>query len=831
MSFSDDDVFSDSSYSADSSVGSSDLDEFIMSTNVSGSLGKKKGRKTNRSIPAAISELVGLANSAFFKKDFNTAIDLLEEAVRLAPGVAEPFHTLGAIYDEMGDQKRAIESLLLAVHLTPSDSALWKRIAVQSKNSGNIKQAAYCYSRCLRALSSSDQLTSNQRDCLWELGSCYAELGEFEKAAKNLRKLHAHIPEDPVICKELARCLYNLNEKAESVSFLEKAIATTTPDAHLINMLCEVYLDLREWIKCGELLRQYLDFENLSVSPIDLVAKLGIAAANFDRFAAFLEPAIQTLNGADLDLVLPVADALIDNGKFDLASYLLQGAQNYQPIDSQIAVRLGRCLYETGAYEQSAIYLGTLIEDSKGKRLDPNLVIILADCWRRLGKSDEADRLLLERLSYDDLKSCRELPKATSNTARKQILQRLQNLLISHPNLSTDPSLDMLRKKFADSALALLWDNELDFQRVERHRAGGVTRMVLTEDNGIEDDYMMDQEIPLIAFDEQQGRAATSVAGMRATAFWKIRRELDLEGIDEVLGDFRFVDFVEKSSEICSFAGRAKEVIDLLETMLIHKRKRWSVKRLPNVSKTLAEFVEELTFKISCQAGINKVGFKHFRIKIVEALDCGDDTSARIAFSAFSRLAFAPGIFKSIRSSHRELLDQRAWLLRQAVRHPINYCMFMMIGHFCVYSSNYRFAVQEYQRALVTAVNDPFPALCMGSSMLSLAVSRATTDKHFKALSAFALLDKYKKARLAQMEADELTEAEVIFNQARAAHQISMFSVASNAYLKGLKICDGKDCQKARDLRTRLAYGLGILMMDTGNPLGASNVFKKYIQF
>jgi hypothetical protein len=92
-------------------------------------------------------------------------------------------------------------------------------------------------------------------------------------------------------------------------------------------------------------------------------------------------------------------------------------------------------------------------------------------------------------------------------------------------------------------------------------------------------------------------------------------------------------------------------------------------------------------------------------------------------------------------------------------------------------------------------------------------------------------MNKYKQNRLKQKEADVLTEAEIAYNQARAAHQISMSAVACNAYLKGLKMCENHSSDRARELRTRLANGLGTLFLDTGNAEGASKIFKKYIEF
>ena len=109
--------------SGSSEVSSSDLDEFIMTTSQSGALSrqrkkakqkddesasrllkKKKKKKKLLSTPIGrvsqeVRDLLGQGHNAFLKRDYDTAVALLEEAIRLAPGVADPFVTLGAIYE------------------------------------------------------------------------------------------------------------------------------------------------------------------------------------------------------------------------------------------------------------------------------------------------------------------------------------------------------------------------------------------------------------------------------------------------------------------------------------------------------------------------------------------------------------------------------------------------------------------------------------------------------------------------------------------------------------------------------------------------------------
>lgn len=56
-------------------------------------------------------------------------MEILKEVVRIAPNVADSYHTLGLLYDAKGDRKRALNFYMIAAHLTPKDIVLWKRLA------------------------------------------------------------------------------------------------------------------------------------------------------------------------------------------------------------------------------------------------------------------------------------------------------------------------------------------------------------------------------------------------------------------------------------------------------------------------------------------------------------------------------------------------------------------------------------------------------------------------------------------------------------------------------------------------------------------------------
>lgn len=76
---------------------------------------------------------MGEANLAYASQEFQRAIELLHEVVKQNPNVSDPYHTLGLIHEEMGQNEKAAQFFMIAAHLTRKDASLWRRVAILSK--------------------------------------------------------------------------------------------------------------------------------------------------------------------------------------------------------------------------------------------------------------------------------------------------------------------------------------------------------------------------------------------------------------------------------------------------------------------------------------------------------------------------------------------------------------------------------------------------------------------------------------------------------------------------------------------------------------------------
>ena len=110
---------------------------------------KLKGSSTINLSPEA-SKIMGIANDAFVKRNYDLAIENFLEVVRLSPKCHEPYHSLGLIYEELGQMQKAVCYYFLSAQLNNFDVDLWKRLAVLCKESGKYDVSFYMMGRALK---------------------------------------------------------------------------------------------------------------------------------------------------------------------------------------------------------------------------------------------------------------------------------------------------------------------------------------------------------------------------------------------------------------------------------------------------------------------------------------------------------------------------------------------------------------------------------------------------------------------------------------------------------------------------------------------------------
>ena len=97
-------------------------------------------------------------NNVFMLGDYNTAIKMTFEIIRINAETVQAWNTLGSIFREQGEHTKALMAMVYAAHLQPRDTAGWLqcadfalRVATGEEEDGRLSTARLCYSAALKA--------------------------------------------------------------------------------------------------------------------------------------------------------------------------------------------------------------------------------------------------------------------------------------------------------------------------------------------------------------------------------------------------------------------------------------------------------------------------------------------------------------------------------------------------------------------------------------------------------------------------------------------------------------------------------------------------------
>lgn len=118
-----------------------------------GSRGPRKAAKPRGDITARLAKV----NQAFLGGDYDRALDLVSEVIRINAETHQAWTALASIFREQGNEERALAAMVYAAHLRPKDVPGWLSCAAYALETTdadgqiNLKTARLCYSAALKA--------------------------------------------------------------------------------------------------------------------------------------------------------------------------------------------------------------------------------------------------------------------------------------------------------------------------------------------------------------------------------------------------------------------------------------------------------------------------------------------------------------------------------------------------------------------------------------------------------------------------------------------------------------------------------------------------------
>ncbi|XP_008786393.1 general transcription factor 3C polypeptide 3 isoform X2 [Phoenix dactylifera] len=354
---------------------------------------KKRGRKkgSKNKLSPEVSRKIGDATLHYASGDYDEAIPLLEEVVRLAPNLPDAYYVLGLIYDAKGDKKKALNFHMIAAHLTPKDPSLWKKLVAWSIEQKNIGQVRYCLSKAI---------TADPKDVglRFDRALLHVELGEYQKAAESYAQIVAIYPASIEACKMAAKMYRKCGQVQRAISILEDCVNghASETDLGAVNLLISLYMENNSHNKALRQIEHAHTAYCLEKGlPLHLKTKEVICHAHLGNMehAEVLLQDMQMEHAADKgDLITEVADSLADLKRYDYALkfyLMLEGIAGHG--NGGLHLKIAQCyiaLKERGKAIPFFYKALSAMEDNIDARLN------LSSIFLEEGKDDEAIILL-----------------------------------------------------------------------------------------------------------------------------------------------------------------------------------------------------------------------------------------------------------------------------------------------------------------------------------------------------------------------------------------------------------------------------------------------------
>lgn len=177
-----------------------------------GARGPRKAAKPRGDITARLAKV----NQAFLSGDYDRALDLAFEVVRINAETHQAWTALSSTFAEIGDAPKALSAMVYAAHLRPKDVAGWLRCAsyaldtIAEDEAANLHTARLCYSAALRA----DPYNLDAR--IGKASICHRQ-GHLGTAVTEYDKVLRRRPEDIDLVRRLAEACMDVRHAETAV--------------------------------------------------------------------------------------------------------------------------------------------------------------------------------------------------------------------------------------------------------------------------------------------------------------------------------------------------------------------------------------------------------------------------------------------------------------------------------------------------------------------------------------------------------------------------------------------------------------------------------------
>jgi len=749
----------------------------------------KGGRRRRSRLPRDLAGLMGQANVSFARGEYNDAIIMCQEVIRLAPRCAEPFISLAEYYGDNEEEEKAEQLYLIAAYLQPSNVDLWVRVAESATKRREFRLAATCYTKAIRANKGESSISFHLRRC-----NLYEKIGDQKKALRGYENLISVLgPDDERFGLELARGIARIYLSEDKISdcirtlegAAEKYSCQMTADD--LGQLCHCYNSHSEFVKTIDLmvrksslkvkinLTEDWSLKNMTTNierelklPINVEVNLDDERLSFPN-RSHLAVALISLGYHD-ETVRPLL--------FDLDAVDLSSNKNH-------LYGVAEAYYLQGAYEmcKKIILKLTGQRDTQTARV----WLLYSRCLKNLNEIEEAIAGYRKVLSYnsEDYNSRLALSNLLSVQSRMD-----EALEVTEQPLFEEQSVDvpllyqrcqLLEKignweEFCRSTKALLMTDMVYLQHSRE-----ILCMITSKSHRtrLENLRYVQKELNIVPLKQHQ---KSSGSKLDPDTLLKIFLKY-LDVLFHIRKDF------QELKRIC-FSAYTSSSFECYETSI--------------------DFCTALAC-IRC----HDREFTYNHLKLLASRNPESNQSWNLLSLAMNNI----------------YLDLRhgKFCLRQFMKNPEVIPLAIFNGHNALMSGSYKHALGEYMSVFKERSNDSLLVFCLAITYLSLSCQKYVSNKYLCTFQMMAFLFTYLELRGNCQEA--------MYNIGRVFHQMNMLDKAVIFYKKALTMCDKprirplaenqSEFDEIFDLKREAAFNLALIYKNSQSPRLAYQVIKE----
>ncbi|RPA78449.1 TPR-like protein [Ascobolus immersus RN42] len=377
--------------------------------------GRGKGtRNTEHQLAPEVRIMMGECNQEFASGNLEEAKRLVEKIVHSDPGVFGAWKILGEIYKERGDEKRCLQSWIMAAYARPKEWELWVDCAKMSiEFYGPGEQALQCYTRAL-------QSQPDNTEIIFDRAMLFREMGLRNRAIDAFLNLLNKTPHDFRVLRELGKVLIEQGRLQDAIKYYLDSIDFYQRNGNVgdgsfgwsdLNILVEMYALAADWgtaISKTKSLGRWLYGRQQEVywdtitdddrewDKDDLPRRVMVAQFRHGRYPE------QTYE-LPLELRVKLGICRLKLNHKEEAFMHFERLKDIQAtVYYDLLQETADALFDCELYNAAIPYYNTIIIEVPAlAQQDPRIFLNLAKCHREIGEIDVAEKAYFQVLDVD----------------------------------------------------------------------------------------------------------------------------------------------------------------------------------------------------------------------------------------------------------------------------------------------------------------------------------------------------------------------------------------------------------------------------------------------